>query len=192
MTDAQLLTAFATHKDQHAFAELVRRHIDWVYSLARRLVSNPQSAEDVNQAVFILVAQKAPLLAAHRQLNGWLFRATRYCAANALKQQAARRRHEQEASAMRAEQSPPEENLNPLWQEIAPHLDAALARLNAPDREALLLKYYQNKTAAEVGATLGVSEEAAKKRLQRALDRLRTALAGGLPPPPPPPPSAPR
>ena len=174
MTDGQLLNDFIAKKSQAGFTELVQRHIDWVYSTARRLVVDPELAEDVTQAVFILVAQKAPQLAAHRSFNGWLFRATRYCAANALKQQANRRRHEQEARTMRPETSLGE----PLWASLAPQLDGALANLGPLDREALLLKFYQGKTAAEVAASLGVTEEAAKKRLQRAVEKLRTALTG--------------
>src|SRR5439155_5166470 len=92
-------------KDQRGFSELIRRHIDWIYSCAKRLVRDEHLAEDVTQAVFILLSAKANSIKRESHLPGWLFRSTRYCAVNALKQQSRRQRHEKEAWIMQQQMS---------------------------------------------------------------------------------------
>src|SRR3954470_6336573 len=147
MTDRELLDAFATRKDQSAFAELIRRHIDWIYSCARRLVRDEHLAEDVTQAVFILLATKANSIKQESHLPGWLFRSTRYCVANALKQQSRRQRHEKEAWNMHKQMSA---GTDADWSAISPQLDQAVGELSSLDRDAVLMRFYQNKSSAEV------------------------------------------
>src|SRR6185437_4303538 len=144
LTDGQLLDAFAKNNDSAAFEQVVRRHLDWVYSCARRMVRDAHLAEDVTQAVFILLADKALGLRGRDRINGWLFRATRFCAANALKLEKRRQHHETEASIMRAQSTDAEAD----WQEIVPVLDASVGRLNRADRDAVLLRFYQGKSIA--------------------------------------------
>lgn len=173
MPDSQLLEEFAKRGSATAFEQLVRRHMDWVYSCARRTLGDAHLAEDVAQAVFILLAAKARALQGHAQLGGWLFRATRYCAANAQREQNRRQRHEKEAPLMQT-QTAPDEQAN--WEELYPVLDEAVTGLGGADRDAVLLRYYQGKTMAEVATALGIGDEAAKKRVQRAVEKLRAAM----------------
>lgn len=173
MTDRELLAEYVKHKDQQAFARLVELHIDWVHCCARRLVREASLADDVVQAVFILLAQKAAGLDRQSHLAGWLFRTTRYCAAEALRSQARRQRHEREAAMQRTTVID-----QPRWDDLAPELDEAVGQLSSADRDAVLLRFYQGLSLAEVGVAMGTSEEAARKRLARAMDRLRATLAG--------------
>lgn len=181
-TDQQLLASYAETRAEAAFGELVRRHVDLVHSAARRLVVDPHLAEDVTQSVFVALARQAPevngRLAAGVPLSGWLHLTTRNLAAKVVRAEMRRRDREQEAFAM---QTPESEADEAVWSRIAPHLDHALAELPDPDRTALLLRYFERKTAREIGTRLGTSEDAAQKRVSRALDRLRTVfVARGL------------
>lgn len=161
-----------------AFAELVRRHVDWVYSSALRQVRGDRHlAEDVTQAVFVLLARKCKSLGHKASLTGWLFHAVRYSAAHAVRAEARRRRHERRAAAMATETRPSPEGEGPAWERLAPALDELVARLRDDDRRAVLLRFYQRKSMAEVGAALGVSEDAAKKRVAKAVERLRALFA---------------
>ena len=166
-TDHDLLQRFTAAHDHAAFHELVRRHLDLVHGIARRSLKNPAEADDVTQAVFLLLSQKARRVQRHTTLAGWLFRATHYCIQNA--QPAARRRthHEQKAggSMPTAPRSTPDELLSIL--------DAALADLPRPIREAVLLRYLEGRTVDETSAQLGISPAAAGKRATRGLDQLR-------------------
>lgn len=173
MDDLELLKAYADHKDQGAFAQLVRRHSLWLYSAARRQLGDDHLAEDATQAVFLLLSRRANSLRRYRYLSGWLFLALSYCIRNLKQQRSRRQRREQEAATMRPETLAPDAP----WTEIAPLLESALGRLGRPDREAVLLRFYEQKPLAEVGRLLGVSEEAARKRVNRAVDRLRQHLA---------------
>lgn len=171
-SDPQLLRAYAERRSEAAFAELVRRHIDLVHSAARRMVNDPHLAKDVSQAVFVALAKDANKLADRPVLSGWLHRTTRNIAAQAVRTEVRRRTREKEAAAMN---EPPETNA--AWEEIAPHLDAALADLNESDRDAVLLRYFENKPAQEMAALLGISAEAAQKRVSRAVEKLRENFA---------------
>lgn len=180
-SDHDLLADFALHSSQPAFARLVERHVNMVYAAARRQVGgDAHLAEDVTQAVFLLLAEKsrAGRIGSGVIVAGWLYTATRYTAANARRAEAHRNRHERKAALTSQSQAAAtdREDLRVSWAQLAPHLDAALARLPSTDRDALLLKYLQDKTHQEVGASLGLSEEAARKRVSRALDRLRQLL----------------
>ncbi|HWC61887.1 MAG TPA: sigma-70 family RNA polymerase sigma factor [Verrucomicrobiae bacterium] len=167
--DQQLLRDYVQHRSEAAFAELVRRHLDFVYSTAMRLVGNPQSAEDVAQGVFVALAQNAARLAEHPILSGWLHCTTRNLAAKSVRANVRRTTREQEAAAMNELLA----GSNALWDSLAPHLDEALGQLAATDRDVLLLRFFERKSAREMAQILGTSEEAAQKRLSRAVERLR-------------------
>jgi RNA polymerase sigma factor (sigma-70 family) len=185
LTDQELLREYAVRRAEAAFGELVRRHVDLVYSAALRMVRDAHLAEDVTQSVFVALSQSAGQLTERSVLSGWLHRTTQNLAANAVRSDVRRRAREQEAAAMNDLLST---DPGAAWEEITPHLDAALGELSEPDRDALLLRYFERKSAREMAQTLGTSEEAAQKRVSRAADHLRellakrgvTAGAGGL------------
>jgi RNA polymerase sigma factor (sigma-70 family) len=174
-SDAQLLCAFAGRGDEAAFREIVARYADLVYSAALRQVESSAAASDVSQSVFTDLARKAGTLASDGgtalspSLAGWLHRATRYAALNHLRD--ARRRLTHERQAM--EQLLTNSESGADWEQIRPMLDEALDGLSDEDREVLLLRYFKNQDFRAVGLTLGVSDDAAQKRVSRAVDRLR-------------------
>jgi RNA polymerase sigma factor (sigma-70 family) len=172
-SDAQLLRAYAERRSDAAFAELVRRHIDLVHSAARRMVGDAHLAEDVTQATFLALAKSAAPLTERAVLAGWLHRTAQNIAAQTVRTDVRRRVREQEAAAMNEllAASPDAD-----WEQIAPHLDAALGELTEPERDAVMLRYFQRQTARDMAQTLGISDEAAQKRVSRAVDRLREFL----------------
>lgn len=153
--------------DAEAVDRLIRRHIDMVYATARRQVGDAR-AEDVTQAVFLLMIRKAGSLASRENAAGWLYRAAGYCAANVRKTEARRQQHEREA-AMR-DVAPP---VAPDRGELLELLDKALGQLSEADREAVLLRHLEGKSFTQAGQQLGISEEAARKRADRGVERLR-------------------
>jgi len=175
-TDSELIREYARSKSETAFAELAARHADWIYSSALRQTRDAHLAEDVAQAVFIVLAKKASALTEKTALNAWLFQVTRYAAGHALRADIRRRRHERAAASMISEISSGGEQSD--WQRVEPWLDEAVGRLHQEDRRAILLRFYQKKSMAEVGLALNVSEDAAKKRVARAVDGLRKMLRG--------------
>jgi RNA polymerase sigma factor (sigma-70 family) len=174
LTDQQLLREYAHERAEAAFGELVRRHLDLTYSAALRIVRDPHLAQDVTQAVFVALAQNAAQLAGHPVLSGWLHCATRNVAAQTVRSEVRRRAREQEAATMNELLSNP---TDPPWDEIGPHLDALLAELDAMDRDAILLRYFEKKSAQEMAPILGVTAEAAQKRVNRAVEQLRQLFA---------------
>jgi RNA polymerase sigma factor (sigma-70 family) len=170
LSDQQLLRDYTGSRSEAAFAELVRRHVDLVYSAAVRMVRDAHLAEDVTQSAFVALAQNAGQLTDRAVLSGWLHRTAQNIAAQTVRTEVRRRAREQEAAAMNellaVESDAP-------WEQIAPHLDAALGELSEPDRDALMLRYFERKSAREMAQTLGISDEAAQKRVNRAVDRLR-------------------
>jgi RNA polymerase sigma factor (sigma-70 family) len=167
--DITLLREFAATESEAAFAALVRRHINLVYSTALRSVGSAHAAEEISQAVFIILAQKAGKLSPRIVLSGWLHQTTRLTAANFLRGEIRRQKREQEAY-MQSALNEPEPN---VWPQIAPLLDDALGKLGERDRNAIVLRFFENKSLAEVGTALGASEDAAKMRVTRALEKLR-------------------
>ncbi|HEX7570164.1 MAG TPA: sigma-70 family RNA polymerase sigma factor, partial [Verrucomicrobiae bacterium] len=169
LDDHELLTEYARNKSEAAFAALVARYVNLVYSAARRFTGNPHHAEEITQAVFIILARKAGSLRRGTVLSGWLYQTARLTAANFVKGEIRRHRREQEAYM--------QSNLNEpdaaAWEQIAPLLDEAMGRLGETDRNAVVLRFFENKTAQEVGAKLKLNEAAAHKRVSRALEKLR-------------------
>ena len=173
--DAELLHQFAQRGSETAFGEIVQRHLDAVYSTALRLTAGQSGlAQDIAQTVFTDLARKAGSLPPATLLGGWLYRATRLAAAAALRSEFRREVREKEAT-MQQEINRAEHGAS--WDGIRPLLDDALDELKEPDREALLLRFFQQRSLRDVGGALGVSEDAARMRIDRALDRLRGALA---------------
>jgi RNA polymerase sigma factor (sigma-70 family) len=173
-TDQELLRDYSASRSEPAFAELARRHVDLVYSAALRMLRDAHQAEDVTQGVFMALAQTAAQLTEHPVLSGWLHRTARNLAVKAIRTDARRRAREHEAATMN-ELLSGQSDAN--WEQIAPHLDAALGELDDPDRDALLLRYFERKSAREMAETLGISDEAAQKRVSRATERLREVFA---------------
>jgi RNA polymerase sigma factor (sigma-70 family) len=169
-TDSQLLRAYIEQRAEPAFAELVRRHVDFVYSAAQRMVCDSHLAEDVTQGVFVALAEQAVQLADRPVLSGWLHSTAQNIAAQTVRTDVRRRAREQEAVAMNELIAGESEA---KWEQIAPHLDAALGELGEADHDALLLRYFERKSAQEMAQTLGISDEAAQKRVSRAVERLR-------------------
>ncbi len=172
-TDLELLGEFTSSNSQDAFASITRRYVDLVYSAALRRVRDRHLAEDVTQAVFIILAKRAHGFNDRILLPGWLHRATRYAAANAMRIESRRKQHERVA----AENASLVNETSDRWNEVDPLLDSALDRLNGSDRTAIVLRFYQDKSVEQTATILGISTEAAKKRVQRAIQKLRGILS---------------
>ena len=174
--DTELLRCYAEEKSEAAFAEIVRRQLDLVYSAAlRRLGGDAHGAADVAQVVFARLARDATRLSRHTVLTAWLYSVTRNAAVDAIRADVRRQRREQEAHTMQTILAPGPADA--AWEKLRPVLDATLDELAQVDREAVLLRFFEQRGFAEIGATLRVSEDAARMRVERALEKLRGALA---------------
>ena len=177
MTDWQLLQIYVESRSEPAFAELVRLHLDWVYSVALRQVGDRQLAEEVAQSVFVLLGRKGADLRPGTLLGGWLFRTTCYVASRARREEQRRKNREAKASVMLHDHnSPDSDETEILWQQLAPHLDQTVSSLSEADRAAILLRFYEKMPLRLIGERLGISEDAAKKRVSRALEKMRRSL----------------
>lgn len=182
-SDAELLTRYQTAPDGEVFRDLASRHLPLVWSTARRLVNGDASlAEDVAQIVFADFARKAPQLPVGTVAAGWLHRHTCFTARKMVRTEVRRRTREHTAAELHAASSATaspdamSSDSDSLWSEAAPYLDAALDQLPRADREALLLRFYQRQDHRSIGSVLGTSEEAARKRITRAMEKLRAVF----------------
>jgi RNA polymerase sigma factor (sigma-70 family) len=176
--DSELLGRYARTRSEDAFTELVRRHVNLVYSAALRQVSgDAHHARDVAQTVFTDLARKAGSLACRASLTGWLYTSTRFAAAKIVRTE--RRRHHREDKFMRDPTNEISAGVSPGtdWEKFHPVLDDAMHELNEDDREAVLLRYFENRQFAEMGARLDLNENAARMRVERALEKLRVIFA---------------
>lgn len=173
-SDQELLRRFAQDSDESAFEALLQRHVDLVHSAALRQAGpDPQSAQDIAQSVFIDLARKAPQLHGHTTLTGWLYTAVRHAATAHRRTEARRTQREQTAVSMNPADSIPGQE--PDWNRLRPLLDEAMHALSDDDREAVLLRCFERRAYSEIAMRLGIAENAARMRVERALDRL-----GGL------------
>jgi RNA polymerase sigma factor (sigma-70 family) len=167
--DHELLAQYVGTESEAAFATLVARYVNLVHSAALRFTGNGHYAQEITQAVFVILARKAGSLRRGTVLSGWLYQAARLTAANFMKGESRRQRREQEAF-MQSTLTGPD---SAAWEQIAPLLDEAMGRLGEADRNAVVLRFFENKTAQEVATTLKLNEGAARKRVSRALEKLR-------------------
>ena len=173
MDDLALLREYAVRNSEAAFEELVARRVGFVYSAALRQVRDPHLAGEITQAVFIILAQKAGRISDQTILAGWLFKTTRYAAiaqTRASVKRSLRTAIIEKEFQMQTEIHPG--NSVELWEQLSPLLDEALATLGEKDRQAVLLRFFENKSLAEVGQSLGTGEDTARKRVARALEKL--------------------
>ena len=171
--DKELIRQYAAERSESAFAELVRRHLGMVYGAALRQVNgDAHLAQDLAQTVFARLAAKAATLQGATSIAGWLYTNTQFAAARAVRSEARRRTREQEVVTMN------EINANEAggWNELRPMIDEALGELGETDREAIVLRYFESYEFALVGSALGVGENAARMRVDRALEKLRAVL----------------
>jgi RNA polymerase sigma factor (sigma-70 family) len=175
-TDADLLRRYTEDRSEPAFAEIVQRHLNLVYFAALRQVGgDTHRAQEVAQSVFTDLARKAATLTGRATLTGWLHTSTRFAAAKARRADFSRQQYELEASTMNALLSDPDPAAE--WERLRPMIDDALHELDDRDRDAVLLRFFEGRPFADIGAALRLSDDAARMRVERALDKLRAALA---------------
>ncbi|MDB6026508.1 MAG: polymerase, sigma-24 subunit, subfamily [Verrucomicrobiales bacterium] len=170
LNDITLLQNYAKDGSEEAFATLVARHIDKVHSVALRHTRNPHHAEEITQAVFVILARKSGQLNKNVVLAGWLYETARLTALAFVRSEIRRAHREAEAYM----QSLTEETESDVWPQVSPLLDTAMSGLNAKDRHAIVLRFFDGKSMREVGDALGANETAAKKRVGRAMEKLRS------------------
>lgn len=172
--DGELLRLYVEAHSEAAFAELGRRYANLVYTVCLREIGNGALAEDAAQGVFLLLHRKAATLQRYDSLTGWLYTTSRYIAKNLMRQERRRQTAETTAMSQNASDSP---SANPLWERIEPHFHEALNRLKPAERDAVLMRFVQEQSLAEVGQVLGVPENTARMRVTRALEKIRGHLS---------------
>jgi RNA polymerase sigma factor (sigma-70 family) len=176
--DAELLRRYVEERSESAFAELVRRHIGLVYASAlRRVGGDAHLAEDVTQKVFNDLARKARMLTGRAALSGWLYVGAQHAAAEAVRREQRRKARETEAHTMNETLHVAGAETEIDWDRLRPVLDELILELKEEDREAVALRFFEQRPFAEVGAALRLSEDAARKRVERAVEKLRARLA---------------
>jgi RNA polymerase sigma factor (sigma-70 family) len=173
LDDSALLREYTERSSEEAFATLVTRHVNKVYSVALRHTGNSHRAEEITQAVFVILARKSPQLGKRVVLSGWLYETARLTAVTFLRSEIRRALREHESFM----QTLPSENEPDAWTKIAPLLDSAMAGLSEADRHAIVLRFFDGKSFKEVAVALGAGEEAVKKRVSRAVEKLRSYFA---------------
>ena len=169
-----LLRDYVEGGSDRAFSALVNRHFNLVYATALRIANgDAHLAQDVAQSVFTDFARKAKSWPRDLFLGGWLYKHTCFIAANAVRKERRRRTREREAFEMNSAN----DGSDPIWSSVGPFLDNAMRRLGTRDRDALVLRFFEQKSFRTMGAVLGISEEAARKRVDRSLDKLRGIFA---------------
>lgn len=168
--DMELMRQYAEDNSESAFAELVQRHINLVHSVAWRFTGNSSDAQDVTQAVFVILHKKISDLRQRKTLTGWLYETTRLTAHQFLRTRSRQQTRDHEAYMESILQQP---NNETVWKQVAPVLEEAMARLNEKDRTLLALRFFENKTLAETAALLGIEEWAARKRASRVVEKLQ-------------------
>jgi len=174
--DMELVRQYAQNHSEEAFSELVARHLNLVYGVALRQLGATELAQDVAQTTFIILARKAGSLRADTIVAAWLCRTAQLAAADARKMQRRRERRELETHMQNLSDAPQSESA--AWVELAPALDVAMARLGRTDHSAIVLRFFEGKDVKEVATALGISPNAAKTRVSRALEKLRKFLKG--------------
>jgi RNA polymerase sigma factor (sigma-70 family) len=172
--DAELLRRYAQDHSEEAFAELVRNNLGLVYHAALRQCGDAQLAQDVAQTVFNDLARKARSLASRPVLAGWLYTSSRYAALHVVRTEGRRQAREREAHAMKELLDGAEPAAN--WEQLRPVIDVALNELAERDREAVLLRFFEGRPFAEIGGFFAVTEDAARMRVERALEKMRVSL----------------
>lgn len=175
LEDTELLRRYAESRSEEAFAELVQRRIGLVYSVALRRTRSPQRAEDVAQTVFADLARKAAVLSRRPALAGWLYRSAHFAAATLMRGERNRMVRETEAQLMH--EITRDDDSEQDWEKTRPLLDEVLSELDERDRDALLLRFFDDRTFAEIGRRLELTENAARMRVERALDKFHALLA---------------
>ncbi len=174
--DAELLRRYANENSQAAFTELVHRHVDLVYSVAlRRTNGDAHRAADVAQQVFTALARAAQKLSRHEVLSAWLHTATRNAAINLMISEQRRKTRETEAMALEPIHS--NDTMNADWERLQPLLDTAIDELSRKDRDVVVLRFLEKRAFSDIGQVLNISEDAARMRTDRALEKLRQRLA---------------
>ncbi|MGC4073682.1 MAG: sigma-70 family RNA polymerase sigma factor [Nibricoccus sp.] len=177
MTSAELLQRYARDRDQTAFSEFVQQHFNLVYATAlRHAAHDTHLARDIAQSVFLSAAQHASTLSQHPALAGWLYKSTQRQAAKHIRTQRRWQAREQKAHAMNAASTTPSP-ADELWLQLRPLLDDALHSLNERDREVVLLRYFEGLSFIDIGRQLGLAENSARMRVDRALEKVRLNLS---------------
>jgi RNA polymerase sigma factor (sigma-70 family) len=171
--DMAVVREYAQSNSEQAFATLVSRHVNLVHSVALRQVHDPDLAEEITQAVFIILARKAKSLSPKTILSGWLCRTARYVSGRALRTERRRKFREQEAYM----QSSLDDSAGDAWTQLAPHLDEALSCLGHKEHDAVVLRFFDGKGLKQVGAAMGTGEDAARMRVSRGVEKLRKFFA---------------
>ena len=183
--DSELLRRFAKTNSEDAFAELVKRHVNLVYSAALRQVGgDAHFAQDVAQTVFADLARKAQALSHRESLTGWLYTSAYFAAAKIARTENRRRDREEKFMCEPTRETAPDTSRAETfveagadWERLRPMLDKVMHELKETDREAILLRYFENRPFAEVGTKMGLNENAARMRVERALEKLRAIFA---------------